>query len=217
MSKRKFAFTLAEVLITVGIIGVISALVIPTLIQNQDMTISRNKFKKTIATLSEAGKLTKAQYGFDYADITRTGGANDFPKDGSTATFMSLINSSIKGARYLGYVRQQASTGYALVGEGEIKNLLSAEHTLIQLQDGTFLGIALTRDSLDQNCHVEIGETLNEEWIKNHMGCTGFIDVNGVDKPNKFVNCSDGQAVSLSPDKPCTVKIYYRHLSNRIS
>ncbi len=37
MNKRSAAFTLAEVLITLGIIGVVAAITIPTLIQNYNV------------------------------------------------------------------------------------------------------------------------------------------------------------------------------------
>ena len=47
-NKRKFAFTLAEVLITLGIIGVVAALTIPTLIQNY-----QTKSWNTAATVFE--------------------------------------------------------------------------------------------------------------------------------------------------------------------
>ena len=51
--KRK-GFTLAEVLITLGIIGVVAALTIPTLISNYQKTQTVTQLKKTFAVLSEA-------------------------------------------------------------------------------------------------------------------------------------------------------------------
>lgn len=35
LKKLKFAFTLAEVLITLGVIGVVAAITIPSIVQNQ--------------------------------------------------------------------------------------------------------------------------------------------------------------------------------------
>ena len=57
MRKRQSAFTLAEVLITLGIIGVVAAMTLPTLIQNHQkqtyvvglqkaMNTTSNMFKK---------------------------------------------------------------------------------------------------------------------------------------------------------------------------
>ena len=58
-SKRKRAFTLAEVLITLGIIGVVAALTIPTLISNYNKRQTVTKLKQTYSILSQA--LTMAQ------------------------------------------------------------------------------------------------------------------------------------------------------------
>ena len=51
MTKR-FGFTLAEVLITLGIIGVVAAMTIPTLISNTNGAQFKTGFKKALSTLS---------------------------------------------------------------------------------------------------------------------------------------------------------------------
>ena len=54
-SLKKFtAFTLAEVLVTLGVIGVVASLTMPTLIENHKKTVLRTQFKKTYSTISEA-------------------------------------------------------------------------------------------------------------------------------------------------------------------
>ncbi len=50
----KRAFTLAEVLITLGIIGVVTALTIPTLMANYKKSVAKNQFKKTYSTITNA-------------------------------------------------------------------------------------------------------------------------------------------------------------------
>lgn len=50
----KKAFTLAEVLITLGIVGVVSAMTIPTLVQNYQNRELEAKAKKTYSTLAQA-------------------------------------------------------------------------------------------------------------------------------------------------------------------
>lgn len=63
--KRKafFGFTLAEVLITLGIIGIIAALTIPTLIQKQQEMATVSKLKKAYSTLSQAYTLAVQENG----------------------------------------------------------------------------------------------------------------------------------------------------------
>ncbi len=64
--KRKFGFTLAEVLITLGIIGVVAALTIPTLVQNYQTKswatasqVFEAKFTEALKTMNVQGKLGK--------------------------------------------------------------------------------------------------------------------------------------------------------------
>ena len=47
-SKSQHAFTLAEVLITLGIIGVVAALTIPTLINTYNAKVRETQIKKHI-------------------------------------------------------------------------------------------------------------------------------------------------------------------------
>ncbi len=51
--KQRAAFTLAEVLITLGVIGVVAAMTIPSLIAHYQKKVLVNKIKKTYATLNE--------------------------------------------------------------------------------------------------------------------------------------------------------------------
>ncbi len=46
--KKRVAFTLAEVLITLGIVGIIAAMTIPQLIQNYEKHVIEVQLKKNI-------------------------------------------------------------------------------------------------------------------------------------------------------------------------
>lgn len=62
-ASRCQAFTLAEVLITLGIIGVVAAMTIPTLIANYQKEQTVTKLKKVYTTLSQASNLAIAENG----------------------------------------------------------------------------------------------------------------------------------------------------------
>ena len=51
---KKSAFTLAEVLITLGIIGVVAAMTLPVLTQKYQKMVLKNQYKKVYSTLSQA-------------------------------------------------------------------------------------------------------------------------------------------------------------------
>ena len=59
----KKAFTLAEVLITLGIIGVVAAMTIPNLIQKNFEQHAISKLKETQSILAQAFKLSQEEYG----------------------------------------------------------------------------------------------------------------------------------------------------------
>ena len=61
--KRKAAFTLAEVLITLGIIGVVAALTLPSLIQSYKERVTVTKVQKAYSVLNQAFKRISEEYG----------------------------------------------------------------------------------------------------------------------------------------------------------
>ncbi|MBQ8460335.1 type II secretion system protein [bacterium] len=61
--KGKAAFTLAETLITIGIIGVVAAMTIPNLIQENQKRATVTKLKKAIAVINQAYKLSYEDLG----------------------------------------------------------------------------------------------------------------------------------------------------------
>lgn len=60
---KKFGFTLAEVLITLGIIGVVAALTLPALIQKQQKQEASSRLKKFVSTFSQAILFAENEYG----------------------------------------------------------------------------------------------------------------------------------------------------------
>ena len=62
-NSRKIAFTLAEVLITLGIIGVVAALTIPTLMANHRKQVVETRLAKFYSTMNQAVKMAEADYG----------------------------------------------------------------------------------------------------------------------------------------------------------
>ena len=63
MINRKKGFTLAEVLITLGIIGVVAALTLPTLIKNYQKHVIETGLKQISSIVMNANNMAKAEYG----------------------------------------------------------------------------------------------------------------------------------------------------------
>ena len=53
---RRFGFTLAEVLVTLGIIGVVAAMTMPTLVENHQKKVYIVQLQKVYTELAQAAK-----------------------------------------------------------------------------------------------------------------------------------------------------------------
>ena len=78
MTKR-FAFTLAEVLIALAIIGVVAAMTIPTFMANTAGAQFRTGFKKGITVLTQAASANYATEGYDFSGTNGYYGSEGAP------------------------------------------------------------------------------------------------------------------------------------------
>ena len=82
---KSFAFTLAEVLITLGIIGVVAAMTLPTLMHEYKIRQYKTGFWRTSSLIQSALKETANDFGYDnYEDLYYICG--DLPSMGNCAT-----------------------------------------------------------------------------------------------------------------------------------
>lgn len=92
--NKKSGFTLAEVLVTLMIIGVIAAMTIPSLMQSTAQQEFRAAFKKAVSMINQAVTLNYALDGMDATDYT---GANFF----GIMTQRLNVLSSIPGSQQI--------------------------------------------------------------------------------------------------------------------
>ena len=82
LPRKRPAFTLAEVLITLGIIGVVAALAIPTLLENHRKQVVTSRLQKFYTTFNQAVLLAENKYGeieyWDNADLFTPSGSGDW-------------------------------------------------------------------------------------------------------------------------------------------
>lgn len=62
---KKFGFTLAEVLIVLGVVGIIAAMTLPSLITNYKVKVLKARFQKADAVLQQALLKTANEVGYD--------------------------------------------------------------------------------------------------------------------------------------------------------
>ena len=70
LTTKKAAFTLAETLITLGIIGIVAAITIPSLIHDYNRKVFEVRFKKADSVIAQAIKMTTDEIGIDFFDVS---------------------------------------------------------------------------------------------------------------------------------------------------
>ena len=206
---KKSGFTLAEVLITLGIIGVVAAMTIPTLIANTISAKFRSQFKKTISTLNQAGLMAQAQYDIDYSTPTAGCGdtptANDPTKD---LTICGIFNGTLSGFSLTGTSPYGSATKTLNVASEPAAPLY------LTLADGSLVVF----DKNAVGCTLPVGKTLGDATVgvAGTLGtnkCLGYIDVNGVTLPNKEVTCTTTSENALG-DGTCLVGNDANHMTD---
>ena len=194
---KKCAFTLAEVLITLGIIGVVAAITIPSLMAATQEASLVPKVKKTYSTLAQALKLASNDYDTpgDFSLIFEEGkSASQITKE--LATYINGARycdagSSAKGCSDLNYKIKYAS----LIKNGDSNTAAQSSKIInsprIVLMDGTV--IAITTQGRGCGDYEASGAILNNGvntgnmWHQIRSNCGEiFFDVNGPKRPNQF-------------------------------
>ena len=181
--KKFNAFTLAEVLITLGIIGVVAAMTMPTLMNSTNGAQYKTAYKKALSVLSQAVVLNVALDDYDLSQATSTAtGTNDASLYSLFYNRMNVVKTD-DGSSNVGW-----SSGDAKFG-----NQAGSNYTLF-FNDG----ITFTFSEEDTGC------TLNGDRAGL---CYGVIDVNGEKNPNKIVTCKGktGLTTTDQHDDNCTV------------
>ena len=202
MMTKKFGFTLAEVLITLGIIGVVAAMTIPTLISNTNSAKFKSQYKKTLSTLNQAALMGTAQYDLDFASLTGTGAdgtCDGTSKPDVSANICALINGTLTGATFFDTASAMkvpgTTTGYSINGTAIVADATLAAY---QLADGSVIAF----DKNMAGCTLAPGDPITDLADT----CQGFIDVNGPTLPNKEVKCSDAAGAVASSVGNCIVR-----------
>ena len=161
--KKHLGFTLAEVLITLGIIGVVAAMTIPTLRSNTNSSEMKTAFKKVLSAMNQAVTMSVALNYVDFADITQTNTADD--------SLYQILNDKMHIVRFL-------PGGNNNDEEARMMGFADSNYTL-------FFADGMTLSYNPTNMH----HCTNFNVAARSGRCTAIVDVNGKRKPNKLSNC----------------------------
>ena len=181
---KKGAFTLSEVLITLGIIGVVAAMTLPALINKINMQQYIARLKADYSILSQAHTAIAAEYGSFLAGIQ---GCTDASAEKRNICFRNLFAKKIKSAHICkeDYENQNSDescfTDFSKIkylnGNTATRDYLNKDSAIMMVVNGTSLLFYLDSAS----CSYNYNGYLNHErcgWIT--------VDVNGPSNPNTF-------------------------------
>ena len=159
-SLKRPAFTLAEVLITLGIIGVVAAMTMPSLITNYRKKQTVVQLKKVYSELSQAAQMSVIQNG-DMRDWNYALTGEEFFNT-YLGNFVKMSSQSVEDAKKAGVVYKRASgeeevSFTNLYNSGKIFTLASGSQIIMD----TLSSLTTTRQTI-------------------------LVDLNGFKKPNKL-------------------------------
>lgn len=159
MKKINFAYTLAEVLVTIGVIGVVSAITLPSLIKNYNNYITAQKLKKAYHTLSNGIKMAEVEYG-PIKDWSTDGDMREYYNKYFQPYFKGIkLCSSTYNCGYKGFDKNKWTGANWGVETG-------SDRLLFKLIDGTVIFYP-TRSGNTKVYYF-------------------YVDINGIHKPNEL-------------------------------
>jgi prepilin-type N-terminal cleavage/methylation domain-containing protein len=180
-------FTLAEVLITLGIIGVVAAMTMPTLINSTNGAQFKVAYKKALSVLNQAVALNMALDDYDFSGTTATDTA-------ATADTAVSVYNIIK--KRMNVVRTTVgSLGYSI----QMNATATGSSVTFGTQDGSGNYIFFFNDG------IMFAYPSTSSSCSKTSPCYGFIDVNGQKGPNKQTICQTGANDTCEVTNPSDV------------
>ncbi len=190
MTKR-FGFTLAEVLITLGIIGVVAAMTMPTLMNQTNGAQYKAAYKKALSALSQAVTLNVALDEWNFADAASGSIDGSYGIGSMLKSRMNVVRSACASGctDAIANVKDAKGNAYAVSGDPAG---VGTSTTTTGIADNVTLffndGMMFTFPAGDGSKACTKAEGATEKV------CRGYIDVNGTKAPNKFVKCDNASA-----------------------
>ena len=180
---KRAAFTLAEVLITLGIIGVVAAMTIPTLVANYQEKQTVSKLIKAYAAITNAYTMAKAENG-DLNTWGFAGSAGFVPDEDGNNTYNDAVYKN--AGTFWNMLRPYLKSSKLILGNGDDQGEIAGYEAY--MLNGTKSGgkqVALL-DVADGTTYT--GGWINNPNCRNKTVCGDIaIDINGwKTPPNTF-------------------------------
>ena len=191
--KRIFAFTLAEVLITLGIIGIVAAMTLPVLIQKYNKIVWYTQFRKAATQLEQALKLYQIDHGCE-GDISGCGNRNHF---GSLWLPMQVPNFVDDLAKYFNTT--------VLINDNNSNDVCNYDQNPVK-GESLYNDLCINDIGMEGNyAFITNNGTLYNFALDDAAGNASAMDVNGPNKgPNEYGRDIFVFYLKYDPDYPVT-------------
>lgn len=180
---KKMAFTLAEVLITLVIIGVVASMTVPTLMQNIDNNHFRSALKKNYSSFANAFKLAYGYYFYDDYMDWEYSHANSFTEEVYKSLSKYMTIQKVCGRKFTNnecFAPAKAKNGKPAkyFTENGFASNFAHLYTFV-LNDGTSVALDIWyKESIKNYAGV------HKNLIVDSDNLVVLVDVNGRKKPN---------------------------------
>ena len=175
-SRKRIAFTLAEVLTTLGIIGVVAALTLPSLIQKQQDKATVSRLEKIYSVLSQASLYAREEHG-DFEDWNIIDNNQASTRE-NFAYFEPYLKILRKCDNKSGCWAEQTQSLSGQKARWSDNYKIGVDYISITLNDGTNVVYDFAEPSL--NYVYGLPSYVNKPYI------VFLVDVNGNRRPNKW-------------------------------
>lgn len=204
LHKKSSAFTLAEILVSLTIIGVVAALTVSNVMINTNAAQAKAALKKAIANLNQAIAVNVAEDGFDCAETIGVGEQSLYRIIESRLQAKEITANANVDDRWMIYanfiseptdVSQLDEVAAPIVTSkyGEViypKNETIPYSTkYYSLADGITLIMPANMASCGDPRLLNRGGVPTTFTENGNTACIGFIDINGAKGPNQVIGC----------------------------
>lgn len=180
------AFTLAEVLITLGIIGVVAAMTMPTLLNKTRNKELHTAFLKTYSELNQVAGLFKADYGVSVSEYMSGQISNPNAGNGLKSDAAKLLFSYYKGAKNLTKSGMGTDDGEGnFVAYYQMNNLNGSNYSGGANSGGKNSSFLCDNSAFTNNQSGAL-MILNDAPLQGQNGPVICVDVNGKKGPNRY-------------------------------
>ena len=181
--KNIRAFTLVEVLVTLGLIGVVAAVTLPNLIKNYQKHVTVNKLKKNYTVIQQVLKRAEADFQTDISEL------DDMWVNDTEGILKTYFIPYLQGAKLYRQMCNHKYGDYIHLNGRSVSNPPFNNVSSIQLNNGVCIGISSSVEGTDRSLFIDIDgnhppNIAGKDFFIFVIGPNNKLTVGNLENPN---------------------------------